>query len=172
MVKKIIFVLVLAIIIFIIMGFVFYGKNEEQKIVNNNIIDNNDSINIEIKEVENNKYTFIYNNETYNVVYWNDNWKIIDSYKIRNKDHMKIICEKLLEIHKIHGEDKVSYRTADDMVFEWEQHNIGYDLLPADSKWKDTAKDVDFDPKDQNKTLKDMYEMRTGKEFDVLDLIN
>ena len=167
MIKKILIALFLILIISIAICIITYNNNTSNVVITENKEDN---INIEIKEIENNKYTFIYNDETYNVVYWTDNWKIINSYKIRNKEHMKIICEKLLEIHKIHGEDKVSYRTVDDMVFEWEQHNIGYDLLPNDNKWKDTAKDVDFDPKDQNKTLKDMYEMRTGKELNIYNL--
>jgi hypothetical protein len=167
MIKKILIALFLILIISIAIFIITYNNNTSNVVITENKEDN---INIEIKEIENNKYTFIYNDETYNVVYWTDNWKIINSYKIRNKEHMKIICEKLLEIHKIHGEDKVSYRTVDDMVFEWEQHNIGYDLLPNDNKWKDTAKDVDFDPKDQNKTLKDMYEMRTGKELNIYNL--
>lgn len=167
MIKKILIALFLILIISIAICIITYNNNTSNVVITENKEDN---INIEINEIENNKYTFIYNDETYNVVYWTDNWKIINSYKIRNKEHMKIICEKLLEIHKIHGEDKVSYRTVDDMVFEWEQHNIGYDLLPNDNKWKDTAKDVDFDPKDQNKTLKDMYEMRTGKELNIYNL--
>ena len=166
MIKKILIALFLILIISIAIFIITYNNTQNDVITESK----EDNINIEIKEIDNNKYSFIYNDETYNVVYWIDNWKIFDSYKIRNAEHMKIICEKLLEIHQIHGEDKVSYRTADDMVFEWEQHNIGYDLLPTDSKWKDTAKDVDFDPKDQNKTLKDMYEMRTGKELNIYNL--
>ena len=36
---------------------------------------------------------------------------------------------------------------------------------------KQNAKDVDLDPKDQNKTLKEMYENRTGKEFKIEDFL-
>ena len=49
------------------------------------------------------------------------------------------------------------YRDADDMAYEWIQHNIAYDVLPDDSEWKSSAKDVDINPDDQNKNLYDMF---------------
>lgn len=115
-------------------------------------------------------YSFIYKNETYYAVYTTDNWKIIDSYKITNTQDIIVICSKLIEIHQVHGKDMVSYRTPEDMAYEWLQHNIAYQVLPDDNPWKDNAKDVDLDPKDQGKNLAEIYEDRTGVKFDLKDL--
>ena len=79
---------------------------------------------------------------------------------------MKKICQALIDIHPIHGSDMISYRTSDDMVYEWLQHNFAYSVLPDDNLWKNNAKDVDFDPQDQGKSIKEIYEDRTGKKFD------
>ena len=76
---------------------------------------------------------------------------------------MKVICQALLDIHQIHGKDMISYRTAEDLVREWIQHNLAYELLSKNSPWKENAKDVDFDPKDQGKSIIDMYKSRTNK---------
>ena len=77
---------------------------------------------------------------------------------------MAKICQALLDEHKIHGNDLMSYRTADDMVNEWVQHNIGYGFFPEGNEYKLRAKDVDFDPEDQNKGLIELYESKTGKK--------
>ena len=98
--------------------------------------------------------------------YTTDNWKIYDSYKIKNMVDMKDICQKLIDINPIHGSDMVSYRTSDDMVYEWFQHNIAYEILSDDNVWRMSAKDVDFDPQDQGKSLKEIYEDRTGKQLE------
>ena len=79
---------------------------------------------------------------------------------------MKKICQALIDIHPIHGSDMISYRTSDDMVYEWLQHNFAYSVLPDDNLWKNNAKNVDFDPQDQGKSIKEIYEDRTGKKFD------
>ena len=120
---------------------------------------------IEIKQLDNTEknYVFIYNNEEFYAIYSKDNWKIKDSYKINNKSDMKVICQALLDIHQIHGKDMISYRTAEDLVREWIQHNLAYELLSKNSPWKENAKDVDFDPKDQGKSIIDMYKSRTNK---------
>ena len=109
-------------------------------------------------------YYFEYNGEKFTAIYTYDNWKIIDSYKITNKKDMAKICQALLDEHKIHGNDLMSYRTADDMVNEWVQHNIGYGFFPEGNEYKLRAKDVDFDPEDQNKGLIELYESKTGKK--------
>ena len=41
------------------------------------------------------------------------------------------------------------------MAYEWEQHNIAYQLLPEDSPYKENAKDVDLNPEDQGKSIID-----------------
>lgn len=122
---------------------------------------------IVIKDIDGNgtNYEFIYNKEVFRVVYTYDNWKLYDSYKITNINDMKKICQALINIHPIHGSDMVSYRIADDMVYEWALHNIAYELLPENNEWKENAKDVDFDPADQGKSLEEIYENRTGKTF-------
>ncbi len=97
-------------------------------------------------------YQFSYGDEFYSVIYTEDNWKIIDSYKITSPYDMFFICEALISVHPIHGKDYVSFRTAEDMVFEWQEHNAAYMTLPDTSKWKLNTKDVDFDPEDQGKT--------------------
>ena len=107
-------------------------------------------------------YSFEYGGETYSAVYTPDNWKIIDSYKITSEEDMIIICGALADINPVHGSDGESYRTPEDMAYEWGQHNIAYDILPDDNSWKANAKDVDINPADQNKSLYEMYKSKTG----------
>ncbi len=112
-------------------------------------------------------YAFIYDGTPYSAKYTPDNWEIKDSYKITNAMDMAIICQALINEHPIHGRDMVSYRTCDDMAYEWIQHNVAYSFLPEDSKWVESVKNVDFDPKDQGKSYRELYEDRTGKKFDI-----
>ena len=114
-------------------------------------------------------YTFTYNGETFEAKYTTDNWKIIDSYKISNIADTVIICQALIDEHPIHGRDMESYRTADDMAYEWLQHNIAYEILPDDNDLKAHSKDVDLDPADQGKDFDEIYEDRTGKKFSLDD---
>ena len=114
-------------------------------------------------------YLFTYKDEDYTAIYSYDNWCIYDSYKITSKRAMKKICQSLIDEHPIHGADYESYRTADDMVYEWEQHNLAHSLLPDDNPWKVTSGNVDFDPEDQGKSLEEIYEDRTGQEFNMMD---
>ena len=65
-----------------------------------------------------------------------------------------------------------SYRTIDDLVYEWQQHNLAYELLPDDNSWRSHAKDVDLDPADQGKSLTEIYEARTGSKLDINKLKN
>lgn len=113
------------------------------------------------------EYTFIYAGETFTAIYTEDNWKVVDSYKIENADDMLIICQALIDEHPVHGKDMVSYRTAEDMVYEWQIHNIAYAFLSDDDPLKAKAKDVDFDPRDQGSSLEEIYYNRTGKELDL-----
>ena len=112
-------------------------------------------------------YHFTYAGETFDAIYTPDNWKVVDSWKITKKEDMIRICQALCEAHPIHGADGQSYRTAEDMAYEWIQHNLAYELLPEDNPWREHAKDVDLDPRDQGKTIDQIYEDRTGEKFDI-----
>ena len=114
-------------------------------------------------------YQFTYEGEGFTAIYYYDNWCVYDSYKITKKRDMKKICQALIDEHPVHGSDYESFRTADDMVYEWKQHNIAYALLPDDNPWKVTSGNVDFDPEDQGKSLEEIYESRTGEEFNYMD---
>ena len=116
-------------------------------------------------------YAFSYHQEEFSARYTPDNWKIVDSYKITDTDDIVIICQALSDVHPVHGRDMDSFRTPEDMAFEWLQHNIAYAFLPDDSPWKRSAKDVDLNPADQNKTFEEMYEDRTGKKFRIEDFL-
>lgn len=116
-------------------------------------------------------YTFTYDKESYKAQYKTDNWKIFDSYRINSMSDMAIICQALIDVHPIHGSDMKSYREPSDMVYEWIQHNVAYMALPDDSPLKSHAKDVDFDPADQNKNFDEIYKDRTGKELDINDIL-
>ena len=169
--KMFLFLIFIAIIGLVILFFIL-SEDESKESYNNNKDDSTVSEeptfvstidNIEIVDVDgkDTNYEFIYHEEVFKVYYVYDNWKIYDSYKIKNQADMKIICQALIDIHPIHGKDRVSYRTADDMVYEWVQHNIAYEILPEESKWRNNAKNVDFDPDDQGKSLKEMFDDRT-----------
>lgn len=117
-------------------------------------------------------YLFTYKGEVFSAKYTKDNWKIKDSYKITNAKDIGIICQALIEVHPIHGKDMKSYRTVDDLVYEWQQHNLAYNLLPDDNSWKSHAKDVDLDPADQGRNLAEIYEARTGEKLNMNKLKN
>lgn len=117
-------------------------------------------------------YTFVYDGETYKAKHTADHWTIYDSYKINSKSDMMIICQALIDLYPVHGSDMVSYRTAEDMTFEWQQHNLGYIFLGEKSEWASHLKDVDFDPADQGKTFDEIYKDRTGKEFKFSDFLS
>ncbi len=117
------------------------------------------------------EYSFVYADEEFHAIYTPDNWKVVNSWRITNEDDITIICRALQEEHPIHGIDGASYRTPQDMAFEWQQHNIAYKLLPEDNPWRENVKDVDLNPSDQGKTFEQMYEDRTGKKFDPRDFL-
>ena len=117
------------------------------------------------------KYFFTYKGEEFRTLYQYDCWTIYDSYKITDKHDMKIICQALIDVHPIHGSDLSSYRTAEDMAYEWEQHNIAYKYLPDDSPWRESAMNVDLDPQDQGRSFEEIYEDRTGQEFSLKEKV-
>lgn len=129
---------------------------------------------IDIRNIDgdNTNYDFSYNNEIFKVIYINDTWKIYNSYKITNMKDIKEICKSLLEIHKIPSSDYKSYRTVEDMAYEWKQHNLAYQILPEGNMFRNSAKDVDLDPKDQGKSMAEIYEDRTGQKLDIGKLLN
>ncbi len=114
-------------------------------------------------------YLFTYKGEDYTAIYSYDNWCVYDSYKITSGHDMKKICQALIDEHPVHGSDYESYRTAEDMAYEWKQHNIAHAILPDDNAWKTTTGNVDFDPEDQGKSIGELYEDRTGQTFDLAE---
>ena len=102
-------------------------------------------------------YTFTWDGEEFTALYWTDNWRVIDSYRIQDIESITLVCQALADTHPIHSADYSGWRTADDMAYEWVQHNIAYDFLPAGSSLSSSAKDVDLDPKDQGKSVYDMF---------------
>ena len=111
-------------------------------------------------------YTFKYGDKEFTAIATEDNWKILNSYRITDHDDMVIICEALIAVMPVHGRDMVSYRTAEDMAYEWEQHNLAFLILPENNPWKNNARDVDLNPADQGLNLEEIYEARTGRKFD------
>ena len=109
-------------------------------------------------------YTFTYRGEEFRAQYLPDNWTVFDSYKIKKKHDMIIICQALIDIHPVHGSDMVSYRTAEDMAYEWKQHNLACKVIPDDNEWRESAENVDFDPADQGKSIKEIFKDRVGTE--------
>ncbi|MBR2289416.1 MAG: hypothetical protein IJ867_02070 [Clostridia bacterium] len=124
----------------------------------------NSTSDIDLKDLDGNekKFEFTYNHQTFSATYSKDNWHIVNSYKIKNQNDITIICQALIDIHPIHSADMVLYRTAEDMAYEWLQHNLAYEILPDDNPWKKHAKDVDLDPKDQGKSMLEIYRSRTN----------
>lgn len=182
--KKIIIIISSILLLIIVSIFIFVKLKDSNKQIEEKIEQDKETYeyqeeeknitkeDIQIIDIDGNSknYSFVYKNEAYYAVYTTDNWKIIDSYKITNTQDIIVICSKLIEIHQVHGKDMNSYRTPEDMAYEWLQHNIAYQVLPDENPWKLNAKDVDLDPKDQGKNLAQIYEDRTGIKFDLKDL--
>lgn len=116
-------------------------------------------------------YAFTYNGQEFRALYQYDCWTIYDSYRITDKDDMEIICQALIDVHPVLGKDMVSYRTAEDMAYEWEQHNLAYKYLPEDHSFRESAGNVDLDPYDQGRTIEEIYEDRTGQKFSIKEEI-
>lgn len=139
------------------------GDVQERK----GLLESADDLNLQDVDGKGKNYTFLYDGETYNAKFNIDTWSIYDSYKITNLKDLAIICEALIDIHPIPSKDGKSYRVVEDLVQEWNQHNVAYRLLPSGNSWKESSKDVDLDPADQGKSLKEMYESRTGKDLNI-----
>ena len=137
------------------------------QIENTGLLSSAEDLNLTPQDDKGRNYTFTYNGKEYKAIHTTDHWKIIDSYDINNEPDMLIICQALIDLHQIHGKDMVSYRTADDMVYEWEVHNLGYALVSDGDSMKSHLKDIDFDPKDQGCSFDEIYYNHTGKEFDL-----
>ncbi|RKM61927.1 hypothetical protein D6855_00475 [Butyrivibrio sp. CB08] len=116
-------------------------------------------------------YSFKYDGQEYTAIYTTDNWKIKNSYKILSETDQIIICQALIDEHPVHGKDMVSFRTAEDMAYEWQIHNMAYVFIRDDDDLKNHAKDVDFDPEDQGMTMEEFYKSRTGKDLDIGDIL-
>ena len=116
-----------------------------------------DELNLHDVDGNNTNFEFTYDSETYTAQYTPDNWKIVNSYKIRNSADMLLICEALIEINPLHGRDMVSYRVPEDMVDEWMQHNLAYDMFEDNDMLRARAKDVDLNPEDQGKNIIEKY---------------
>ena len=112
-------------------------------------------------------YVFEYGCEQFTAYFDTYSWRVYDSYKITNHNDIVIICQALINEHPVYGSDWESFRTADDMAYEWEQHSLAYNLLPEDNHWREDAKDVDLDPDDQGKSFPEIYESRTGQKLDL-----
>lgn len=108
-------------------------------------------------------YVFTYGGEEFSAYFDTYSWRVYDSYKITNHSDIVTICQALINEHPVYGADWASWRTADDMAYEWEQHNLAWQMLPANSHWRDDAKDVDLNPDDQGKSFRELYESRTGE---------
>lgn len=117
-------------------------------------------------------YVFEYDGEEFTAYFDSTSWRVYDSYKITNRDDIIVICQALIDEHPVYGSDWESLRTAEDMAYEWEQHNLAYKALPEDSHWRDDARNVDLDPDDQGKSFRELYEDRTGKRLDIGDYLN
>ena len=130
-----------------------------------------EDINLHAVDEAGTNYVFSYRQEEFSARYTYDNWKIIDSYKITDTEDITVICQALLNAHAVHGRDMESFRTPEDMAFEWVQHNFAYEFLPDDNPWKRSAKDVDLNPADQGKTFLEMYEDRTGKKIQLAEFL-
>jgi hypothetical protein len=110
-------------------------------------------------------YVFTYSGEEFTAYFDTYSWRVYDSYKITNHSDIVTICQALINEHPVYGADWESWRTADDMAYEWEQHNLAYQLLPSGNSWRENAKDVDLDPEDQGKNIYELYKARTGGDL-------
>jgi len=112
-------------------------------------------------------YSFTYGGMSFNAYFNGESWTIYDSYRVTAESDMKIICQALIDVHPVLGRDRQSYRTADDMAYEWMQHNIAFEYVPRESRWYEHAKDVNLDPDDQGRSIEEIYEDRTGEKLDL-----
>ena len=107
-------------------------------------------------------YYFTYDGEDYRALYSSSTWTIYNSYRITNRKDITIICQALSDVHPVPSRDWQSYRTAEDMAYEWDQHNKIYLIAPKDGRTKERTRNVDLDPEDQGKTYEDYYRENFG----------
>ena len=172
--KKILGLLVIIALIILGLAACSIGKEKLDELNQSNstqedvsVLNSSKDINLHDIDGKSTNYEFTYKGETFSAIYTKDNWKIKNSYKITNSQDIAYICKALIDIHPIHGSDLKSYRTVEDLVYEWQQHNIAYELLGDDNSWRSHAKDVDLDPADQGKNIAEIYEARTGNKLDI-----
>lgn len=114
---------------------------------------------IALRDIDGNgqNYEFTYDGRSFSALYEPDNWHITDSYLIDDEADLVIICQALIAVKPVHSADMAGWRTAEDMAYEWKNHNQAYYLLPDSSDWKSSAKDVDLDSKDEGKSAYDLF---------------
>ena len=144
---------------------------EEEDSPRGSILSSTEDINLHDVDGAGVNYAFTYNGQEFRALYQYDCWTIYDSYKITNKDDLEIICQALIDVHPVHGKDMVSYRTAEDMAYEWDQHNLAFKYLPEDNSYRESAANVDLDPYDQGRSFEEIYEDRTGQEIDLKEKV-
>jgi len=180
--KRTKYILIGIIVIGLLLGYFCFQKNanqesqpaKEEPLSTNEVKEEkNSTIAIVLQDLDDShtKFSFQYEGETFSASFANGAWHIVDSYKIKKEKDMKVICQTLIQKHPVLGKDGESYRTAEDMVYEWVQHNLAYEMLPEGNPWRENAKDVDLDPEDQGKNLQEMYEARTGKPFNMQEIM-
>ena len=160
-----------------------YNKDKDAEVVVNNFEDADQesdkepsldvvaNMNFHELDGKGKNYVFTYNGNDFTAIYTTDNWKVIDSYLIEDEADITAICGVLIAEHPVHGKDMKSYRTADDMAYEWLQHNLAYTLLPEGNRWKVKAKDVDLNPADQGLSFDEIYEQQTGKKLTLDEIM-
>ena len=126
--------------------------DEETKKISKPRLKSTDEINL--RSAGGGYYYFTYNGEDYKALYSYNTWTVYNSYKITRKHDIKIICQALSDEHPVPSRDGQSFRTADDMAYEWDQHNKLYLVAPEDSATRERTRNVDLDPEDQGKTYK------------------
>ena len=128
---------------------------EEAVSVPHSLLNSTENIGLHDTDGSGINYAFSYNGREFYALCETDNWHITDSFMITEPDDILIICRALSDVHPIHTADMQGYRTPEDMANEWHQHNIACSLLPDGSRWKESARDVDLDWKDEGKGLFD-----------------
>jgi|GEM_PF-1997769 len=167
---------IVSMILLLMMAAVFAGcsvgaQDSEEGTSKGGILSSTEDINLRDIDGGGAQYLFTYGEEDFSAQYLYGIWTVFDSYKITDKGDQTIICQALIDEHPVLGKDMESYRTAEDMAYEWQQHNMAYAYMPEDNAWRDSAANVDFDPEDQGRSFKEIYEDRTGEKLDVKEKI-
>lgn len=113
---------------------------------------------IVINDIDGFNYSFVYHDETFYARYYENNWRIYDSYRITDSEDIYAIVEALTQIHPIPSKDRQSYRSVQNMTDEWVLHNLAFHLLKDDSPYKESARNVDLDPDDEDLSLQELLD--------------